>query len=129
MKKSVEELELKINQTSKKNKIFTNLMWLSVPMAAIGIIAAVVGFVKGMMPLAVFGCTFAGVDVATMITSLVLSYKNISKLMDLEDEKIELTKDLTEEILKAKQETKSKIVNKYVEHKDEKNKEETKTIS
>ena len=128
MKKTLEELDLEIKKTARKNTIFANLMWLSIPMLAIGITSAVFGFAYGIIPLAIFGGAFSVANVATMISSFGLSYKYTSKLMDLEEEKFNQTQAVPLEIEATEQKSNVKYVNKYNEHNTENKKEGTKSI-
>ena len=128
MKKTLEELDVEINKTARKNTVFANLMWLSIPMLLIGVTSAVFGFAYGILPLSIFGSAFAVANVATMLSGFGLSYKYTSKLMDLEEEKFKQTQTVPLETEATKQKSNAKTVNKYDEHNTENKKEETKSI-
>ncbi|MBO5954753.1 MAG: hypothetical protein J6Q13_02145 [Clostridia bacterium] len=84
--KSIDEIEQSIDVLNSKFKRSVGMMWGSLPLITLFIATSIVGFATVFPWLAYGSLALTGVSIVSMVTNLVVSYKQSGKIEDLERE-------------------------------------------
>lgn len=124
--KSINEIEERIEVLNSKFKRNAGMMWGSLPLITLFTLTSIVGFATTFPWVAFGSLALAGVSIASMVTNLVVGYKQSNQIDDLEREIH--NRELKEKVKKlAKQQQKSNTTNFEVEKAIASKREKTQT--